>query len=128
MLVHDTGLIRSVRNIDETDKKRHFIVFVEAFPYILGKGIDIIRNRDRFRLSRKAGERVSVSLVCMDKMAFSRDRLVLGIGKPYTAFFPSLIAFQDGQCIRITSIGNLHHTRDPGCKIRSVRLKLPASQ
>ena len=73
MSVDDPRVPGAVGNIDEADKERDFVVFVQRIPELFRKRIDIVIFFTKFyglRIAPETGQRIAVRFICVDEMPF----------------------------------------------------------
>ena len=87
VLVYNALLECPIPERRKTDKEGDFVLRVQMLPEKLRVGVNIIHGLDALRLPLKAGKRVPVAEIGVQKMSDSRQRRIFkGLAKTGRAF------------------------------------------
>ena len=95
IFIDNSGLTGSRLQVDVTHEQGYLILRIQAVPHSLRKAVDLSLQFNDLRLPLKAGQRISVVHVGVDKTSLSLPGLIVGVGISAAAGGIPLVALQN---------------------------------
>ena len=105
--------------------KRNLVVLVEAVPEQVGELADGQLDADALRLAAERRQRIAVTLVGMDEVTQTGNRLVILVEKALVRGAVRGEVLEDGQAVGAVRVD---HARDAGGVVGCIRLKLAGAE